>query len=562
MKKRIWPEPTENARRVLESRYLLRNEKGELIEDIDRLFHRVASAVASCEKSDRKKIQAQFFELMRSFRFLPNSPTLMNAGKKDGQLSACFVLPVEDQLGSIFETLKDAALIHQSGGGTGFSFSRLRSKGSAVNSGQGVASGPVSFLKIFDSATETIKQGGTRRGANMGVLRVDHPDVMEFVDSKRSEKSIANFNISVGITDRFMQAVDQNQDFELLDPRTDQVVSRVSAKKIWDELTLSAWACGDPGVVFLDRMNFFNPTPEEGEFESTNPCGEQPLLAFESCNLGSINLGAYVVDGIFDEHLFVQDVHLALRFLDNVISINTFPVAESRKITEKNRKVGLGVMGFADALLRMGIRYDSAQARGLGERWMGLLDREAKKASVALAKKRGPFPNWKKSLWKDLGYKPMRNATVSTVAPTGTISMIAGCSSGIEPIFSAVFRRNVLDGQNLLDFHPPLQALLQEKGIAFSGNEDAASIDKKVREVFGSAWNPGYEVSVDGHVQMQAIFQRFSDSAVSKTINLKKEATVEDVRRAYQMAFNQGCKGITVYRDGSRGSQVLVNQVN
>lgn len=568
MKKSPLPKLTDNARRVLESRYFLKNEKGEIVEDVDELFHRVARAVASCEKTEKKAIEKKFFELMRSLRFLPNSPTLMNAGKKGGQLSACFVLPVEDRLGSIFETLKDAALIHQSGGGTGFSFSRLRSRGSTVGSGQGIASGPVSFLKIFDSATETIKQGGTRRGANMGVLRVDHPDVLEFVRSKDGgENLIANFNISVGITDAFMQAVDRDRDFELLDPRTGDAVEKVRARKIWDSLVESAWRCGDPGVVFLDRMNFFNPTPEEGEFESTNPCGEQPLLAFESCNLGSINLGAYVVsrkDGksTFNEKAFAQDIHLAVRFLDNVISINTFPVAESRRVTEKNRKIGLGVMGFADALLKLGVRYDSEEARRLGESWMGLLDREAKAASVALAKKRGAFPNWGKSLWKRLGYKPLRNATVSTVAPTGTISMIAGCSSGIEPIFSAVFRRNVLDGQNLLDFHPPLQEALEGHGVQFTGHEPAAGIEKKVREVLGQAWNPSYEVSVDGHVQMQAVFQRFSDSAVSKTINLPKQATVEDVRKAYQTAFNQGCKGITVYRDGSRGSQVLVDQSN
>jgi ribonucleoside-diphosphate reductase alpha chain len=498
--------------------------------------------------------------MMVQRRFLPNSPTLMNAGRKGGQLSACFVLPVGDSLESIFDTLKYAAKIHQSGGGTGFSFSQIRAQGSRVGSHQGVASGPVSFIRVFDIATETIKQGGTRRGANMAVLRVDHPDILEFIESKRNHYSLSNFNISVGITREFMRAVRSDGEFELRDPRTQKSVKKLKAKDLFNQIIDSAWECGDPGVVFLDRINLFNPTPHVGLMESTNPCGEQPLLPFESCNLGSLNLGAYFLDGQFNWDLFRQDIWTAVRFLDNVIEINSYPIAECKKITLRNRKIGLGVMGFADLLLLEGLPYGSQEAVSRGELIMSVLDREAKRASFALAKKRGVFPNWKGSLWQRLGYAPLRNATVSTVAPTGTISMIAGASSGIEPIFSAIYTRNVLDGARLTEIHPAVQKLLISRNFK-SALSSMEITEEQISRELGAAWSPSKDVSVYFHVQMQAAFQRHSDSAVSKTINLPKEATREEVAQAYFLADQLGCKGITVYRDQSKPTQVLEHQV-
>lgn len=545
---------SENALTVLRKRYLWKNEAGEIIETPEQLLERVARAVASAEKKPaRGKWQKQFYELMASGRFLPNSPTLMNAGRQDGQLSACFVLPINDSLNSIFNTLRDAAQIHQSGGGTGFGFSRLRGEGSTVKSTAGVASGPVSFMKIFDAATETIKQGGTRRGANMAVLRVDHPDILAFIDSKRSSGAVANFNISVGATAEFMNAVEEDREYALRDPRNGREIRRIRAREVFDRIVQAAWATGDPGMVFLDRINTLNPTPEEGEMESTNPCGEQPLLPYESCNLGSLNLGRYFENGKYDWELFRKDISLAVRFLDNVISINAFPVPQSEKITLKNRKIGLGVMGFADLLLEMGHPYDSEVAREWGERIMSFIDREAKRASAALAKEKGAFPNYRRSMWKKLGYPPLRNATVSTVAPTGTISIIADASSGIEPIFSGVFYRNVLSGERLKDVHRAVARVLAEKG-----EQDLSNLtEEKIAAEIGPAWSPAHTVSVEAHVKMQAVFQRFSDSAVSKTINLPERATTQDVANAYRLAYSLGCKGITVYRDKSKETQVL-----
>jgi len=516
---------------------------------------RVAKAIAGVEKKNRQIWAECFFEMMGSCRFMPNSPTLMNAGKSEGQLSACYVLPIEDSLESIFDGLKSAAKIHQSGGGTGFSFSRLRPKGSPVRSSNGVASGPVSFMKIFDVATETIKQGGTRRGANMAVLNVDHPDIFEFIEVKLDLKSMTNFNLSVGITDEFMLAVRQSQAFWLRDPKTGQRLKEIDAKKLFYRLSEAAWRCADPGLVFLDRMNLFNPTPLEGAFECTNPCGEQPLLPYESCNLGSLNLGAYCRNRKFNWELFQKDIHLAVRFLDNVIDANVFPLDPCRKITLKNRKIGLGVMGFADLLLKMGIPYVHEEAVKLGEKVMSFLNQQAKAASAELAKKRGAFPNWKKSLWAQKGVVPLRNATVSTVAPTGTISMIAGASSGIEPIFSAVFFRNVLNGKRLLEIHPAVQELILEKGLSVDG-----VTDELVAKELGDVWCPAQKVPFEVHVKVQAAFQRHSDSAVSKTINFPQSATVEDVAQAYLLAYELGCKGITVYRDQSRPTQVLENR--
>ena len=550
---RTKPRFTDNALTVLEKRYLWKDDAGRITETPEALLERVAHAIAQAETRDRGKWAEQFHEMMASCRFMPNTPTLINAGRKKGQLSACFVLPVEDSLDSIFDSLKGAAKIHQSGGGTGFSFSRLRPKGSMVQSTHGVASGPVSFIKIYDVSTETIKQGGARRGANMAILRVDHPDIEEFIDSKRDFRSIMNFNISVGATAEFMRAMETGADFALKDPHSGQVVRKVKARVIFDQMVSAAWECGDPGLVFLDRINQFNPTPRLGDMESTNPCAEQPLLPYESCNLGSLNLGAYFhpKDG-FDWSLYREDIHRAVRFLDNVIDRNEFPLEESRKITLRNRKIGLGVMGFADLLLLMGLPYDSFGALRMGERLMSFLDREAKLASRVLASKRGAFANWKGSMWQKLGYEPMRNATVSTVAPTGTISIIAGCSSGIEPIFSGIFYRNVLSGERLREVHPAVARILGEKG------QNAASLsEKQIAKVLGPAWRPAQEISVENHVRMQAVFQRHSDSSVSKTINLPESASVADVARAYRLAYELGCKGITIYRDRSRPEQVL-----
>jgi ribonucleoside-diphosphate reductase alpha chain len=544
---------TENAKTVLSSRYLWKNEKGEIIETPEQMFHRVAEAVASVEKSERAAYVERFYDLMVSRRFMPNSPTLMNAGRPGGQLSACFVLPIEDSLESIFTTLKHTAKIHQSGGGTGFSFSKLRPVGSIVKSSSGVASGPISFLKIYDTATETIKQGGTRRGANMAILRADHPDIFEFIDCKRDQRSIHNFNISVGATREFMSAVRENGAFWLRDPRTGEGIKQVNARELLSRITQAAWECGDPGIVFLDRINLVNPTPEEGEMESTNPCGEQPLLPFESCNLGSLNLGEYFSDArgfLWDE--FKKDIALAVRFLDNVVDLNSYPVEECAKITLKNRKIGLGIMGFADVLLMLKIPYDSQGARDFGEKVMGFLDREAKSASAQLARERGAFPNFESSMWKRLGYPPLRNATVTTVAPTGTISIIAGASSGIEPIFSGVFYRNVLSGKRLVEVHPAVERALHGRGLKLD-----EMTDEKISQELGSAWSPAQKVSVEAHVKMQAVFQRFSDSAVSKTVNLPESATTADIEKAYLQAYDLGCKGITVYRDKSRSAQVL-----
>ena len=543
---------TESAKLVFKERYLRKNELGDAVESPADLFGRVASAVALAERpGQRSRYRDLFLKAMLTARFLPNSPTLMNAGKPKGQLSACFVLPVEDSLESIFGTLRDAALIHQSGGGTGFSFSSIRPKGSLVRTTKGAASGPVSFIRIFDTATEIIKQGGVRRGANMAVLRVDHPDIFEFIDSKRDLRSISNFNISVGLTEAFMEALSARRSFQLRSPNDRRIVKTVSAEELFSRIIDSAWECGDPGLLFLDRINQFNPTPKSGRMESTNPCGEQPLLAYESCNLGSVNLAKFR-DGqrICWEELG-ECVDLGVRFLDNVVTVNSYPLEECAKVTLGNRKIGLGVMGFADLLLGLGVPYDSPEARDIGERLMSFVDRRAKSASMRLAKERGAFPRFRQSLWAQLGYPEMRNATVSTIAPTGTISILAGCSSGIEPIFSAQFERHVLDGKVLSEVHPAVALAFQDRG------GKGAITEESLRAKLGASWSPARDLSVEAHLLMQAVFQRHSDSAVSKTINMPAGATREDVRRAYVRAYELGCKGITVYRDQSRPTQVL-----
>jgi ribonucleoside-diphosphate reductase alpha chain len=562
---------TENAIKVLERRYLVRDENGNLIEDPKDMFRRVAKAVAEADtdyvdSSQLKVIEDEFFEMMSNLEFLPNSPTLMNAGRPLGQLSACFVLPIEDTMEGIFESIKNAALIHKSGGGTGFSFSRLRAKGSTVRSTGGVASGPVSFMKVFNAATEAVKQGGTRRGANMGILRVDHPDIREFITCKQDNKDITNFNISVGITEKFMKAVENNEKYDLIDPKTKLPVGQDSAREIFDMVVDNAWNNGEPGIIFLDRLNKDNVTPELGEIESTNPCGEQPLLPYEACNLGSINLSlmlkktkkGFEVD--FDKLRSV--VKKAVHFLDNVIDVNKYPLKEIDSMTKGTRKIGLGIMGWADMLCKMNIPYNSKKAIDLAEKVMGFIQEESRKASMEIAEKKGVFPFYDKSIYKDQGIK-IRNATTTTIAPTGTLSIIAGVSSGVEPIFAICYIRNVMDNDELVEVNPIFKELAVEKGFYSdelmkriakkSTIKDFDEIPAEIQNVFVTS----HDISPEWHVKMQATFQKYTDNAVSKTVNLRNEATKDDVRDVFKLAYKTNCKGVTIYRDGSRDAQVL-----
>ncbi|MEM4369134.1 MAG: vitamin B12-dependent ribonucleotide reductase [Candidatus Woesearchaeota archaeon] len=560
-----------NAIAVLEKRYLLRDMQGRIIETPVQLFRRVAKAVAAIDSKygeNPKKSEKVFYTMMANRWFMPNTPTLMNAGTPIGQLSACFVLPVEDSLDSIFKTLWDSAKVHQTGGGTGFSFSKLRPKGDLVGSTKGVASGPVTFMTIFDKETDVIKQGGKRRGANMGILRVDHPDIVEFITAKSDPTMLRNFNISVAVTDKFMRAVKRNGLFELINPRTKKVVRRVKARELWELIITYAWKTGDPGVIFIDTINRKNPTKHVGTIEATNPCGEQPLHPYESCNLGSINLGLMTKPGKkgwhdVDWEKLRQVVHDAVHFLDNVIDANKYPIPEIEQVTKANRRIGLGVMGFADLLCLLGIPYDSMAAVRLGERIAKFINDESHKASSELAKKRGNFPNFKGSLWEKNGWKAMRNATTTTIAPTGTISIIAGCSSGIEPLFAVSFVRNVLEGSRLFESNWVFEKVATERGfwkeelmekIARTGSvRGVPGVPKDVQRVFVTA----LEIVPEWHVRMQAAFQNHCDNAVSKTINFPMEATVDDVRKAYELAYQLKCKGITVYRYGSKPEQVL-----
>ena len=542
---------TENALAVLRCRYLIRDEKGNLLETPEQLFRRVADAIAAPETqfdpaADTAALSRDFYCLMTSLAFLPNSPTLMNAGKPRGQLSACFVLPVEDSLESIFEAIKQAALIHQSGGGTGFSFSRLRPAGSPVRSSGGVASGPVSFMRVFNAATEAVKQGGARRGANMGVLRVDHPDILEFIHCKRDPAAMTNFNISVGLTDAFMRALAAGEMYDLIAPQDGRVVGRLAADTVFSLLTEAAWQNGEPGVLFLDRINRDNPVPSTGALEATNPCGEQPLLPYESCNLGSVNLAAMTLSGArgVDWDRLARTVRLAVHFLDNVISAGCYPLEQIRTRTESARKIGLGVMGLHDLLLALRLPYDSDEAVELGGRLMAFIHNTASAASAALAEQRGVFP----LCGSPLALGGRRNATVTTVAPTGTLSLLAGVSSGIEPVFAWSYTRHVLDGSVLTEHHPLLEAALRENGV--SAKED---LPPDVARVFVCA----HDIAPSWHIKMQAAFQRHVDNAVSKTVNFPHGATREDVRESFLLAYKLGCKGITVYRDGSRDGQVL-----
>ncbi|NLD48144.1 MAG: vitamin B12-dependent ribonucleotide reductase [Clostridiaceae bacterium] len=568
---------TENAVKVLEKRYLSKDESGNLLEDPKGLFLRVAKAVAAADKDyvsakQLKEIEGEFYDMMANLEFLPNSPTLMNAGRPLGQLSACFVLPIEDTMEDIFETIKNAALIHKSGGGTGFSFSRLRPKGSSVNSTGGVASGPISFMKVFNSATEAVKQGGTRRGANMGILRVDHPDILEFIRCKKDNADITNFNISVGITESFMKAVEKNEDYDLIDPHSRKIAGKLNAKEVFDIIVNMAWNNGEPGIIFLDRLNKDNVTPELGAIESTNPCGEQPLLPYEACNLGSVNLSLMIKNTNgkpeVDYDRLGNTVKKAVHFLDNVIDVNKYPLPEIDNMTRGTRKIGLGVMGFADMLCKLNIPYNSQKAINLAENVMHFIQEESKKASIELAEKKGVFPCYDKSIFKDMGIK-LRNATTTTIAPTGTLSIIAGVSSGIEPLFAISYIRNVMDNDELIEVNPLFKQIALIDGfysdelmrsIAKKGTiKGFAEIPKSTQEVFVTS----HDITPEWHVKMQAAFQKYTDNAVSKTVNLRNEATQKDVYDVFWQAYKTFCKGVTIYRDGSRDLQVLnIGKVN
>ncbi len=573
-----------NARTVLEKRYLIKDKTGKATESPEDLFWRVATVVADADArygANEDQVQAtaeEFYYLMTQRRFEPNSPTLMNAGRPLGQLSACFVLPVEDALANgkngIYDTLKAMAVIHQSGGGTGFGFSRLRGKGSMVRSTTGVASGPISFMKLYDASTDAVKQGGTRRGANMGILRVDHPDIMDFITCKEDLTQVTNFNISVAVTTTFMEAVKNKTSYDLKDPSSGKVVGQLDANEVWDKMIQGAWKTGEPGCFFIDEANKYNPVPHLGAYEATNPCGEQPLLAYDVCNLGSINIGLYVKDGRMDWDAYRADIRLSTHLLDNIIDANKYPLPEIDALSKRIRRIGLGIMGFADALIKLGIAYDSDEGVAFGKKVMEFLDVESKKESERLANERGPFPEWAKSIWgpdetcaRDENgnrIRPMqllRNCNVTTVAPTGTISIIAGCSSGLEPLFAVAFMRNQA-GVMMPDVNEDFVAIAKKEGwysdalvekIAKEGHINFPEVPKKWQRVFVTA----NAIAPEWHVKMQAAFQAHCDSAISKTTNFAHTATVEDVRAIYELAYEMKCKGVTVYRDGSRDAQVL-----
>jgi ribonucleoside-diphosphate reductase alpha chain len=578
----MWPAPrapnaqtppaqwSPNALTVLARRYLRRDGTGRVHETPDEMLRRVARAVAAVESrygGSPSSAEAQFYDAMARLELIPNSPTLMNAGREHGQLAACFVLPVEDSMPRIFDAVKWAAMIQQTGGGTGFSFSRLRPSGDQVATTQGVASGPVSFIEVFNTATDAIRQGGVRRGANMGILRVDHPDVLEFVSAKADPARLRNFNLSVAITDEFMRAVDESREYALVNPRSGRETRRLDARKVWRLISQLAWRSGEPGVIFIDRINARNPTPQVGAMESTNPCGELPLLPFEACNLASIDCGKLVRPKGFDEGFdwdrLRELIWLGVRFLDDVIDANSYPLPQIAEITQKNRKIGLGVMGFADALIRLGVPYDSERAIAIGDELAAFLDRESRAASAELARERGPFAHWEGSRWQKDGSPPLRNATTTTIAPTGTISILAGCSGGVEPLYAVSFVRQVLDGERLVDVHPLFVERARREGwfsdalmaeVAQRGTvRGLAGVPEAVQRLFVTA----YDIAPEWHVRMQAAFQKHGHNAVSKTINFPTSATVEDVERAYRLAYELGCKGVTVYRDGSREEQVL-----
>ena len=561
---------SENAKAVLKRRYQAKDSNGQVIETTGEMFQRVASALSQPElnygkdESGRAVVQAIFSSTMSLLDFLPNSPTLMNAGRKLGQLSACFVLPIEDDLDSIFSRVKDAAMIHKSGGGTGFSFSRLRPTGDVVGSTGGIASGPVSFIRAFDTATDVVKQGGTRRGANMAILDVTHPDIVEFIQSKKDKQNLSNFNISVAVTEAFMEKVEASLYFDLINPRNGRHVRTNNARDTFELITRMAWETGDPGIVFIDRINADNPNPHLGAIESTNPCGEQPLQPYESCNLGSVNLAnmlKHTDEGsVVDWEKLSYTVRTGIHMLDNVVDCNQYPLPEIDEMSRKTRRVGLGVMGLADMMVMLGIQYDSESALTFTDWVLGFVHKEAHLASNALAAKRGNYPAWDGSIYSP--HTPMRNSAPTTIAPTGTISIIAGASSGIEPLFALSYVRNVMDGTKLLEVNPYFEAVARQEGfystalmeqVAETGTLAYTDVPQWVKNVFRTS----HDISPEWHIRLQAMAQKHTDNSVSKTINFPASATVEDVEDAYKLAYKLGCKGITVYRDGSKEEQVL-----
>ncbi len=561
-----------NSLKVLQRRYLNKDELGNPTENPSDMFIRVAENIASAERSwgaddvAVAQVAQDFYSLMTALEFLPNSPTLMNAGRELQQLSACFVLPVEDSMESIFGAVRDTALIHKSGGGTGFSFSRLRPGGDQVRSTQGVSSGPVSFMRVFNQATEAVKQGGTRRGANMGVLRIDHPDILKFIKCK-ADGDFANFNISVALTEDFMEAVRAGGSYELRNPRSKEAVGFLDAREVYELIVQMAWSTGDPGIIFIDRINRDNPTPQLGEIESTNPCGEQPLLPYEACNLGSVNLSKFVrfteSGADVDWDRLADVVHRGVRFLDDVIEVNHYPLPQIDELARGNRKIGLGVMGWADMLIKMGLGYDSDEAVALGEKVMGFIDAEGKSASRALAVTRGAFPNFEGSIYDTLDGAAIRNATVTTIAPTGTLSIIANCSSGVEPLFAVSYVRTVMDNDRLIEVNPLFEDMAIKRGFysrelmqLIADHGTVSGIDEVPADV-QAAFVTAHDISPDWHLRMQAAFQKHTDNAVSKTVNFGHEATPDDVRYVYDLAYELGVKGVTIYRDGSKENQVL-----
>ncbi len=556
------------ALKILETRYLKRDSFSRIIETPKDLFRRVAHHIAKAELEwssldEVDYYENEYYQMMSQLEFLPNSPTLMNAGKEDGQLSACFVLPVPDSIEGITRAVQQMAIIHKTGGGTGFSFSSIRPKNDPVSSTGGAASGPVSFLKLFDTATEVAKPVGPRRGANMAVLRVDHPDILEFISAKKGG-GLSNFNLSVGVTSHFMRCLKKGTTYPLVNPRHGKIVSFVSAKEVFESICKAAWETGDPGLLFLDEINRHNPTPHLGPIEATNPCGEQPLLPYESCNLGSINLASLVDNsGEFNEERFEILIDLAIRFLDNIIDVNHYPLVEIQRTTQANRKIGLGVMGFAEMLMKLGIPYDSAKARTHSTSLMKLFLKRCRQASIALAKQRGPFPNYKNSALEKLRIPPIRNATLTTIAPTGTLSLLANTTSGIEPAFALSYYRRMLDEEEYLEVLPTFKKLMEQEGLSqkeiyeeisktgsIQGNK---KIPKKTQEIFKTA----LDIKPLDHVRMQAVFQKYTDNAVSKTVNLLTGSTWQDVYQIYMSAYELKCKGITIYRYGSQHDQVL-----